>query len=153
MCVCVCQCVCFLGSCLILRLDCYSCRGDLDAETRRLSAILKSHCTSLPAVCETNTHCDVTLLYMCAQTPSCIHSSIQTPLQSPTVLRESSRDAKNRTFNLCFACLCVHIIYQHLCIMSAHLSNGSTSISSKGISTQRQRQGEDTYDKEPMTRG
>lgn len=60
LCVCVNVCV-FLGSCFDLQsFDCYSCGGDLDAESKR-------DCTSLSPMCETNTHCDVPLLYVCAR--------------------------------------------------------------------------------------
>ncbi len=117
--MCVCENVCvFLGSCLISRLDCYSCKGDLDAATWQLSAIFKRHCMSLSPVWETNAHCEVPPLcvsvsvYVCAQTLSCIRSSIQIPLQSPSVILESSTDVENRTFNLCL----------HLCVCTSSIS-------------------------------
>lgn len=62
----VCECVFFRQLFDLQSLDCYSCGGDLDAETRRLPAILKRHCTSLSPMCETNTHCDAPLLDVCA---------------------------------------------------------------------------------------
>lgn len=84
------------------------------------------------------------LYCMCVRTHKHHHTSIPAPLQSPSDLCESSRDRADT--QRIIPLLCMHVclwvlIYLHLC-KCLHICQMDSLPSSKGISTQRQRQGE-----------